>query len=76
VALFAGSRAFFAFSVAAFAGLVSEVFAETFDFAGTFFVAFFAVTNSSLVGFVVELYTFFEFHDIGGTDSSSKGNNS
>lgn len=50
--LAAGGAAFFL--VAAFAGLVTPVFAETFDLAGSGLMADFAVTGLFLVGSVIE----------------------
>jgi len=37
-------------------------------------MAFLAVFEGFLVGFVGELYTFFQFHDISGTCCASKCN--
>ena len=56
VALFAGGRPFLHIGMATFAGLVSPVLAETFNFAEAFFMALLAVADSSLMSLVVELH--------------------
>ena len=72
-------RTFAHFSVATFAGFVSKVFAEAFDFAGAFFVALFAIFQHFLMVLVVERYGLFfamcrKSHNISGKGGSSKSN--
>ena len=71
MAFLARCWSFFAINMTALTGLVSPIFAKAFNFARTFFVTFLAVTNSGLVGFVIEFYTFFHFDDITGKSSTS-----
>lgn len=66
VATLAACWAFFHFIVTIFAGLVSEIFAESFDFpASCSFVAFCAVFHSFGVSLMLESYAFFHFYYVG-----------
>jgi hypothetical protein len=75
VAILAGGRPLLHVSVAAFAGLVGEVFAEPFDLAASFrSVALGAVTaNLFLVSLVVEFYTPFELQHVSGEGGAGEG---